>query len=83
MLPVMVLGRKSIVKRVVVLGSAYFALIGLSFMMLEINMINRFTIFIGVTRRELNSGSASHRFSLHQALEAMCQALEHGHLRIK
>ena len=26
---------------------SYFALIGLSFMMLEINMINRFTIFIG------------------------------------
>ena len=47
MLPVVVLGRKSIVKPSLCWVLPYFALIGFSFMMLEINMINRFTIFIG------------------------------------
>jgi len=47
MLPVVVLGRKSIAKPSLCWLLPYFALIGLSFMMLEINMINRFTIFIG------------------------------------
>lgn len=47
MLPVVVFGKKTIGSPALFWVLGYFALIGLSFMMLEINMINRFTIFIG------------------------------------
>ena len=47
MLPVVVFRRGNIGASSMLWVLAYFALIGLSFMMLEINMINRFTIFIG------------------------------------
>jgi len=47
MLPVLVFGKKTLGSFSLLWVLSYFALIGLSFMMLEINMINRFTIFIG------------------------------------
>ena len=47
MLPVVVFGKKNIDRPSLLWVLAYFALIGLSFMLLEINMINRFTVFIG------------------------------------
>jgi spermidine synthase len=47
MLPVLAFGRKKNAKLSLCWVLPYFALIGLAFMMLEINMINRFTIFMG------------------------------------
>ena len=46
-MPVLAFGRKKIAKASLSWVLPYFALIGLAFMMLEINMINRFTIFMG------------------------------------